>query len=202
MRNPLSLFEMYRGRRRPVKPHPANSRAVIHGRSAVRRVFLALGVSILALGSSRVAQAQPSCPPLSDARSHRDPPFSCRFDATLTRLFTPPTVPAGTYRVYVTGASFHNVLAAFRAVAGSTDVQGAWVPRDMNALDAYGEAGPYDHAKLARLYAGSPARVTRGPVLESGQTVASITLVSPYPDASLTRLEAGTMIIEFRIGEK
>ncbi len=114
-------------------------------------------------------------------------------------MFTPRSVPENTYRVYVTDSSIEKVLAAFRAVASSSNVAGAWVVQEMDPLDAYGDAGLYDRAKVARLYVGVRARVARGPMVEQGRTVASMTLVSPYPNTSLTGLERGTLIIDFRI---
>lgn len=114
-------------------------------------------------------------------------------------MFTPRTVPENTYRVYITDAGIDTVVAAFRVLAPSSNVEGAWVIRQMDPLDAYGQAGPYDRAKVARLYAGMRARVARGPIVEHGRTVVSITLVSPYPDGSLKHLRQGTLIIEFRI---
>ncbi len=101
------------------------------------------------------------------------------------------------YRVYATGASLETAIAAFRAVARSGDVKGAWAVEETDPLSAFGEAGLYDRTKVARLYVGIRARVARGPLLRDGRTVASVTLVSPYPDASLTRLERGTLIIYF-----
>jgi hypothetical protein len=145
------------------------------------------------------------CPPLVAAGTHAGSasgqPFSCRFDAALTRMFTPRSVPKDTYRVYVTDASIETVVAAFRAVASSADVAGAWTVQAMDPLDGFGKAGPYDRAKLARVYLGVRARVAHGPMVGRGRTVASMTLVSPYPDVSLSRLERGTLIIEFRIPE-
>jgi hypothetical protein len=69
----------------------------------------------------------------------------------------------------------------------------------MDPLEAFGDAGPYNRAKVAELYVGLRARVARGPIIEGGRTIAAITLVSPYPNRSLSRLEPGTLIIEFRI---
>jgi hypothetical protein len=151
------------------------------------------------LSTCAIATAQSECPPLAHAGSRA---FSCRFDATLTRMFTPRTVPSGTYRVYVTDARIENVVAQFRAVASSSNVEGAWVVHVMDPLDAYGDSGLYDRARVARLYVGVRAQVARGPVIEHGRTVASITLVSPYPNASLTALERGTLIIEFKISRE
>jgi hypothetical protein len=51
---------------------------------------------------------------------------------------------------------------------------------------------------VAQLYVGRRLSVARGSVLEDGRVIASVTLISPYPDATLTRLERGTMIVVFR----
>jgi hypothetical protein len=69
-------------------------------------------------------------------------------------------------------------------------------PEHLEALDAFGGAGAYDRAKLAALYGGRRATVVRGWRLSGGRFEA-LTLVSPYPDASLTRLNQGTMIIKW-----
>jgi hypothetical protein len=61
-------------------------------------------------------------------------------------------------------------------------------------LDAFGAAGSYDRAALTRLYAGTRVRVTRG-WIEYADRFESVTLLSPYPDATLTRLLPGTMVI-------
>ena len=66
----------------------------------------------------------------------------------------------------------------------------------LEALDAFGAAGSYDRAKLSRLYGGTRARVTRSWTRTSGEFI-SITRISPYPDATLTRLIAGTLEIRF-----
>ncbi len=151
----------------------------------------------LLLGVTGPVSAQ--CPALPLGGSQRTAPFACRFDPILTWLFTPGNVPKDAYRVWVTDAPVDQVVRAFKPGAPPPDTQGAWVLRRMDPLDAYGTAGPYDRAKLARLYVGVRPRVTHGPIVERGHTVASIMLVSPYPNASLSRLEAGTLIMEFRM---
>ena len=50
---------------------------------------------------------------------------------------------------------------------------------------------------LVRLYAGRRAKVARGWRQEE-KRFESVTLVSPYPDASLGRLEPGTMVIRWK----
>ena len=68
----------------------------------------------------------------------------------------------------------------------------------MIPFDAFGQSGSYDRWKVAGLYRRRRAHVARGPRLDQGQTE-SWTLISPYPDASLQRLEPGTLLIVLRI---
>ena len=68
----------------------------------------------------------------------------------------------------------------------------------LEALDAFGAAGTYKRAPLARLYGGTRVRVARG-WSAAADRVDSITLLSPYPDPSLTRLRPGTMAIRFTV---
>ena len=65
----------------------------------------------------------------------------------------------------------------------------------LDPLEAFGEAGTYDQTTVARLYTGRKAKVVRIPVERDGRTVAAVTLISPYPDPTLSRLEEGTMVI-------
>lgn len=113
------------------------------------------------------------------------------------RLFTPLHLPAGTYRAYVTSERLDEVLDRLRRdpAFGSP---GSFEPKTVVALDAFGTTGPYNRWQLARLYGARRARVARGPRLEDGQVVEAWTLVSPYPDADLRRLEKGTLIIVLR----
>lgn len=206
---------MYCAGRRAVKQHDRSLRSEktypvqfsVWGGPQLHTLAVLLGGVMLC---ANVA-AQSPCPPIArannpaeagshEAEAKRDViALSCGLDTALTRLFTPRTVPKDTYGVYVTDAGVDKVAAAFRAVASSSRVQGAWVMQEMDPLSAFGEAGIYDRAKVARLYLGIRARVARGPIIQQGRTVASITLVSPCPDASLTKLQRGTLIIEFRI---
>jgi hypothetical protein len=68
----------------------------------------------------------------------------------------------------------------------------------VEALDAFGTAGPYRRSALARLYRGRRVRIVRH-WTSSGRRIDSVTRLSPYPDASLTRLSPGTMEIRFTI---
>jgi len=66
----------------------------------------------------------------------------------------------------------------------------------LNPLDAFGAAGAYNRSKLARLYSSARATVVHG-WHRDGERFVSITLISPYPDATLSRLNRGTMEIRF-----
>jgi hypothetical protein len=168
---------------------------------------LGLFVVVAGAGVSRVAgQAQsPDSPAPSGAlacaplRSAHPTGFPCELDDVLTRQFTPLHMPAGTYRAYRTTAPIETVVRAFRALWGAGAPAGAWTVADADPLGTFGRVAPYDQGKVARLYGGRPARVARGPIVDGGRTVASITLVSPYPSQALLRLEPGTLILDFRI---
>jgi len=114
--------------------------------------------------------------------------LSC--DAALTALFTPLHPILGRYEVCTTGDPLDQVAAP--APDGPK-----YGPSEMlEPLEAFGAAGPYDRAALARLYAGRRVRVARGWIERDGE-FESITLLSPYPDATLARLHPGTMVIKW-----
>ena len=103
-------------------------------------------------------------------------------DPALVALFTPP----------------HPRLGHYQACASDEPlrpVNGGRIEA-LEALDAFGGAGTYDRAALSRLYGGSRVQVARG-WMRSGERFESITRLSPYPDATLTRLLPGTLEIRF-----
>ncbi|MGE5242814.1 MAG: hypothetical protein ACM3SQ_01120 [Betaproteobacteria bacterium] len=104
----------------------------------------------------------------------------------LARLFTPPHPRLGRYEVCTTPRSLDLVAPH------------DWKTDALAPLDAFGAAGPYDRAAVARLYGGRSVRVARGWVQEQNR-FESWTLLSPYPDASLTRLEPGTLVIRYLV---
>ena len=118
-------------------------------------------------------------------------------DKALTRLFTPRAVPAGTYAVYTSSEGIAPLAARLRELDPSP-APGAWTPTRPEAHGAFGQEGVYDRARLARLFNGKRVTVVRGSLLRDGQRLA-YTLVSPYPDATLSRIVEGTMVIEFRV---
>ncbi len=178
MRNRVSLFKQY--------PHES-------GVSSAARIFSA-AAAILVLTASwpsrgALCAAQDVQPPGTPAPS-------------LARLFTPRQAPDGAYTVTVLTEGIDAALASVKralapdAVAG--DPPGSWQVQSLDPLEAFGNAGTYDRSKVARLYAGRRVSVVRGPVERNGRVVAAVTLFSPYPDAALSRLENGTMVILLR----
>src|SRR5215510_8281441 len=61
-----------------------------------------------------------------------------------------------------------------------------WTVETLEPADAFGGAGAYDHATLARLYGSTRARVARG-WSESGDRFEAVTLISPYPNPAVTK---------------
>src|SRR4029077_307 len=95
-------------------------------------------------------------------------------DPALAVLFTPVRPHVGRYEVCTTAEPLDDAAEA------------------LEPLDAFGAVGTYDRARLARLYGGTRARVTRGWTRTGGEFIA-ITRISPYPDVTLSRLMPGTL---------
>ena len=108
-------------------------------------------------------------------------------DPALTRLFTPLHPQRGHYEVCTTPDAIE-AIAADGVNYGPVET--------LLPSEAFGAAGPYDRSAVARLYGGRRASVARG-WRQAGEHFESVTLVSPYPDASLTRLIQGTMVIRW-----
>ena len=119
-------------------------------------------------------------------------------DAALARLFTPLAVPSGTYVVYNSAETIETLTSRLRALDPSPAAPGAWQATHPEAHGAFGQEGLYDRARLARLFNGKRVTVVRGSLTREGRRLA-YTLVSPYPDATLSRIVEGTMVIEFRV---
>lgn len=103
-------------------------------------------------------------------------------------LFTPPALPEGIYRTYVSPRPLDELAPALGVA-----------PQSLVALDAFGQSGGYNRWTVARLYGARRARVARLPRVEHGEVVEAWTLVSPYPDPGLQRLEPGTLLIVLRL---
>lgn len=112
-------------------------------------------------------------------------------DPALTALFTPARPAVGRYEVCITEDTLDQVVAAAATGTRFGDAE------LLEPLDAFGAAGSYNRSALARLYGGKRVRVARGWRRTDGGIV-SVTVLSPHPDAALTRLLPGTMIITWR----
>jgi hypothetical protein len=112
-------------------------------------------------------------------------------------LFAPREQRAA-YRAYVSPLGLEATLADLLADPGVLQPPGAWTPQAMIPYDAFGLSGSYNRWKVAGLYRSRRAQVAHGPRVDHGQ-VESWTLVAPYPDAALQRLEPGTLILVLRV---
>jgi hypothetical protein len=136
------------------------------------------------------AMAQPSAPSTGLTAGWRDAP-------EYVRLFA-PQAEREAYRAYVSPLGLDAILGQISGDPAFLHPPGAWTPQAMIPYDAFGLSGGYNRWKVAGLYRSRRARVARGPRLDQGQAE-SWTLIAPYPDAALQRLEPGTLIIVLRI---
>lgn len=104
-------------------------------------------------------------------------------------LFAPPGARAEAYRAYVAPLDLATILARLTDDPSLLRPPGAWEPQALLPLDAFGQTGSYSRWSLVRLYGPRRAMVARGPRVVDGRVAESWTLVSPYPDATLQRLE-------------
>lgn len=111
-------------------------------------------------------------------------------DPALTALFTPGRPQLGHYEVC---ASTEPLSVAIQQL-GNAD----WQVETLPPLDAFGAAGAYDKPALSRLYGGRRLTIARG-WIQGHERFESLTLISPYPDRTLSRLVPGTLIIRFII---
>jgi len=111
-------------------------------------------------------------------------------DPSLAALFTPRHSELGRYEVCTTAESIEQALAEGKPAKLRDAIE------PLEALDAFGAAGTYNRATLARLYGGTRVRVARRWQQRDDQFI-SETLLSPYPDPTLTRLNPGTMLIRW-----
>lgn len=110
-----------------------------------------------------------------------------------------PRAAAASYRAYASRAALDEAIASIREELFLHGQPGAFEPQPVAALDAFGQSGGYNRWKLAGLYGARRARVARGPRIENGQAVEAWTLISPYPDPTLSRLEPGTLLLVLRL---
>ena len=110
-----------------------------------------------------------------------------------------PRVQREAYHISVSPAGLDEVLTSYAGDDSLLRPPGAWQARPEAPRDAFGSGGDYNLWILTRVYGGTQPRVARGPRVENGRVVESWILVSPYPDASMTRLEPGTLRIVVKI---
>jgi hypothetical protein len=118
-------------------------------------------------------------------------------DPALAALFAPLASSAGMYQVCTTETPLLTVMTEDASNSNLSDRIAYGEVETLEPLDAFGRAGSYDPAALTRLYGGRRVQVVRG-WSRRGRTFESRTLISPYPNAALTRLIPGTMIIVWR----
>jgi hypothetical protein len=118
-------------------------------------------------------------------------------DAALTRMFTPIAAPPGEYVVYRSDRPIAAIAAELKGLDPDPS-PGAWEPQRPEAHDAFGQEGPYDRSRLARLFRGKRVTLIRGSLTDGPQRVA-YTLISPYPSPSLDAIVPGTMVIRYEI---
>ena len=107
-------------------------------------------------------------------------------DDALAVLWTPRHPQLGRYEVCTTSRPLLEIAKP------------EWTIETMPAPDAFGAAGAYDRAAVARLYGGRYPSVAHGWLDENGRFQA-VTLVSPYPNRQLTALEPGTLVIRYYV---
>ena len=151
-------------------------------RDFVRRVMLI----VLLLASGAVAPASQG-----DAAWRAAPQYLA--------LFAPAGPRRDAYETFVSPLDLDATLERLRNEPGVLTPPGAWNAQPELPSDAFGQTGRYDRWKLAELYGARRARVARGPRGDGTRVTAVWTLVSPYPDPTLTRLEPGTLLIVLRV---
>jgi hypothetical protein len=114
-------------------------------------------------------------------------------------LVAPAGARAAAYRVFTSPLDIDAALERLENDASLVRVAGAWQPRPAPPLDAFGQAGRYDRAGMARVYGGGQPRVARGARSVDGRVVESWTLIAPYPDTELRGLQPGTLLIVLRL---
>ena len=115
------------------------------------------------------------------------------------RVLAPSGDRAAAYRVYVSALDIQATLDLLDADTTLVRAPGAWQPRPVSAIDAFGQAGGYNRSTMVRVYGSRQPQVARGARRAGGRVVESWTLISPYPDAGLSRLEPGTLLVVLRL---
>lgn len=110
--------------------------------------------------------------------------------------------PAGhqdAYRAMVSPLAPDALLPILEIGLSLLKAPGAWAAHTAGAFEAFGKAGAYDRTTMARLYRGRQVKLVRGPRAVGGRVTESWSLISPYPNPAVTRLEPGTLILVLRL---
>jgi hypothetical protein len=197
MRNAVSPLKHYR--RGPLKSRRSWQQA------AGARQAILLSLFIASSGAALLPAASPPSV-LRSSFSILTSQFSipgARPSPAHARLFTPRAAPEGSYQAFVIDSGMDQARPAVMKALGVGDAPpaggGPWAVARLESSEAFGASGIYDANRLARLFNGRRAFVCRGPVGRGGRVVASVSLISPYPDATLSRLEPGTLVIIFDV---
>lgn len=202
MRNGVSLLKQYRPNREESRSNPFFSWLAVLAFSLLHPAFgLSPGDTASAFPGS-VLHSQFSILHSQFPLLHSQ--FSlpgARPSPAHARVFTPRHAPEGSYLAFVMDGPMDAARRAVMRALGVADApstgSGPWAVRRLETTEAFGDSGDFDETRLARLFNGRRAFVCRGPVSREGRVVASVTLISPYPDPSLSRLEPGTLVIVF-----
>ena len=153
-----------------------------------------LSIAVLPAGGGQTAGARVT--PAADAAGGAITGFGTWIESPAhVRLFAPPAHQSE-YRAFVSTMPLDDVL---RRVAGAQPgPPGAWRADPVSPLDAFGASGTYNRFQLARVYLGERPRTAHGPWV-TADGLESWTLVSPYPNAALDEVEAGTLLLALRV---
>ena len=151
------------------------------------------GAGVKAAALTAVAALSLASSPIPDSHS-----LAARRSPAHERLFTPSSAPAGMYEAYEADAPIERMAAALRE-RDPAPSKGAWQIQKIGPGDAFGAEGSYDRARLAMLVGGRRISVGRGSLHEEDGAVVGYTLLSPYPDPTLSELRGGTLIIRFHV---
>ncbi len=160
-------------------------------RSFARTAVLAIAIGWVTFAATTAQEAKGVATILAGAGQWTEAP-------AYLDLFVAP-VHRAAYRAYVSSHPLDTVLERLTDTPALLHPPGAWQARALGPIDAFGGSGPYNRWSLARVYGSTPARVAHGPRADSSQVVESWTLVSPYPDSSLSHLEPGTLLLVGRV---
>jgi hypothetical protein len=148
---------------------------------SIARWLVAAAAAAACLAATVPASAQRLAQPGTDAPAY-------------VALFAPPA-HAAAYRAYVSPLTPEALLRTLGDDPSAVHTPGAWTVQRELPRDAFGRSGSYNRSRLARLYGSRAVSVARGARAAGGRVTESWTLLSPYPDPLLERLESGTLVL-------